>query len=193
MPEPTNVTRILAFSGSARPGSFTRKTLEVAAEATRSLGAEVTYVDLAEWVLPPFDNTPRTEKENPTVQKLKELVRSCDALLIATPVYHDSYSGILKNAIDLLYYEELADKVAGLISVGGGRVGHGQALEHLRAVLRETGTWVLPRQVIIANSQEAFDAEGKFREPEMHTRLAALGQELVLRTRLFRMRKRAGG
>lgn len=193
MPEPTNVTRVLAFSGSARPGSFTRKTLEVAAEATRSLGAEVTYVDLAEWVLPPFDNTPRTEKENPTVQKLKELVRSCDALLIATPVYHDSYSGILKNAIDLLYYEELADKVAGLISVGGGRVGHGQALEHLRAVLRETGTWVLPRQVIIANSQEAFDAEGKFREPEMHTRLAALGQELVLRTRLFRMRKRAGG
>jgi NAD(P)H-dependent FMN reductase len=181
--------KIVAFSGSARPGSYTRRALEVAAVSARKLGAEVTVVDLGEWRLPPFDNTPATEKEHPEVQKLKQLVKPADALLIATPVYHDSFSGVLKNALDLLYYEELTEKMAALIAVGGGRVGHGQALEHLRAVLRETGTWVLPRQVVLGASSEVFDEAGAIKDPELETRLAMLGQELVLRTKLLRSRR----
>jgi NAD(P)H-dependent FMN reductase len=182
--------RLVAFCGSARPGSFTRKALEIAAAASRAMGAELTVVDLAEWRLPPFDNTPATEREHPEVQRLKALVRDADGLLIATPTYHDSYSGILKNALDLLYFSELSDKLAGLISIGGGKFGHGQALEHLRAVLRETGTWVLPRQVILPESEKAFDEAGQLIDPELKTPLEMLGQELVLRTRLLRIRRR---
>lgn len=181
--------KVVAFSGSARTGSFTRKALDVSLDAVTRAGAEVTLVDLGEWRLPPFDNSPEVEKENPTVQRLRACVRSADALLLATPVYHDSYSGLLKNALDLLYYDELSEKIAALMAVGGGKVGHGQALEHLRAVLRETGTWVLPRQVVIGTADQAFDTSGQLNDKELVTRLTLLGQELVMRARLMRRRR----
>lgn len=182
--------RVVAICASLRPGSFTRMALEVAIEGARKVGADVKLLELAQWRLPPFDDGPSLQ--DPETVRFKAEVQGADALLVATPVYHDSYSGSLKNAIDLLYHAELQDKLAALIAVGGGRVGQGQALEHLRAVFRETGTWVLPRQVAIASSKEAFTEQGRPKDPDIETRLVALGQELALRCRVMRPRKRAG-
>jgi NAD(P)H-dependent FMN reductase len=179
--------RIIAICGSLRVGSHTRKALEVAIAAVRKVGGEVEVVDLRESRLPPFDDGP--SRETPEALRFTEQVKAADGLLIATPVYHDSYSGPLKNALDYLY-KELLDKVAALVAVGGGRVGQGQALEHLRAVFRETGAWVLPRQVAIPQSGEAFDEQGQLRDPEIARRLEALGMELVLRCKQLRPRRR---
>jgi FMN reductase len=180
--------KVTALCGSRRPGSFTRKALAVAAEGATRAGGTVSWVDLAELDLPLFDDSPKT-REHPETMKLKAAIQSADALLVATPVYHDSLSGSLKNAFDLLY-DELMDKLAALIAVGGGRVGQGQALEHLRAILRETSAWVLPRQVAVGQSKEAFDEDGRPKEKELEQRLTALGQELVVRARILRPRRR---
>lgn len=177
--------KVMALCGSPRPGSYTRMALDVAAEAARKMGAEVTVVDLSEWRLPLFEGDMSAPATDATVLRFKAAVAEAQGLLVATPVYHDSFSGVLKNAIDHLY-QELANKVAGLIAVAGGRAGHGLALEHLRTVLRETNTWVLPRQVPVGMSKEAFDEERKPRDPETALRLTALGQELVMRTKLLR-------
>lgn len=187
-PAAAEPVRVVALSGSLRTGSHTRKALAVAVEGARKLGAEVTVVDLGEWKLPAFDGDP--SRSDPEALRFRAAVKAADALLIATPVYHDSLGGMLKNALDLLY-EELAGKVAAVIAVGGGRQGQGQALEHLRAVLRETQTWVLPRQVIVPDSEKAFDEAGKATDPEVGARLSQLGQEVVLRSKVLRPRKRA--
>lgn len=179
--------KVVALSGSLRSGSNTRKALDVALSGMGRLGAVVTLVDLSERPLPPFDGTPSLE--HPETVRFRSEVRQADGLLIATPVYHDSFAGMVKNALDLLY-DELLEKVAAVLAVGGGRVGHGQALEHLRAVLRETGTWVIPRQVVIGSADQAFDAAGKPKEKEVETRLVALGQELVLRCLSLRPKRR---
>jgi len=181
--------QLVALSGSARPGSHTRRAVELAVEGARSAGAEVTWVDLSEWKLPLFDDTPNTTT-HPEVVRLKAAIKAADALLVGTPVYHDSVGGSLKNALDFLYQAELAEKVAGLIAVGGGRLGQHQALEHLRAIFRETSTWALPRQVAVPNSGEAFDEAGKPREKELELRLTMLGKELVVRTRQLRPPRR---
>lgn len=177
--------KVMALSGSPRPGSHTRKALDVAVAGARKVGAEVTVVDLSEWRLPLFEGVTGAPSSDPNLQRFKAVAAECQALLVATPVYHDSISGVLKNAIDHLY-QELANKVAGLIAVAGGRAGHGLALEHLRTVLRETQTWVLPRQVPVGMSQEAFDEQGAPKDPETAMRLNALGQELVLRSKMLR-------
>lgn len=183
--------KVVALLGSLRSGSVTARALDVAISGVQKLGLpDVEFEQLGAPRLPLFEEGV-TEKL-PEVVLFKERIRAADALLIATPVYHDSFSGVLKNAIDHLY-GELSDKVAALIGVGGGRTGQGQALEHLRAVLRETNTWVLPRQVAVGRAAEAFDETGKLKDAEMELRLIKLGQELVLRARQVRPRRPAGG
>ena len=49
------------------------------------------------------------------------LAAACDAFVLGTPVYHDSYSGVLKNALDHLGSASLGGKVFGLVSHGGQR------------------------------------------------------------------------
>jgi NAD(P)H-dependent FMN reductase len=178
---------VVALLGSQRQESMTRLALNVALEGVRKAGLEHSLKDLGAPRLPLFEEG--VTGNDPAVLQFKEAIRGCDALLVATPVYHDSYSGVLKNAIDHLY-DELSDKVIGLVAVGGGRTGQGQALEHLRAVFRETNSWVLPRQVAIPSSKEAFEA-GKLKDPELEFRLLKLGQELVLRARQLRPKKPA--
>lgn len=181
--------QLVALSGSARPGSHTRKAVAIAAEAAAKTGGAVTWVDLAQWKLPHFDDTLET-KAAPEVVRLREVVKAADALLIGTPVYHDSLGGALKNALDFLYQPELQDKVTALIAVGGGRLGQHQALEHLRAVLRETGAWTLPRQVAVPSADDAFDEQGQAKDKEIDMRLRVLGQELMLRCRQLRPKRR---
>lgn len=180
--------KIVALSGSARAPSSTTLALDVAAAAAASVGGQVTRIVLAEWKLPIFDGE-ESAATDPVV-RFKAAVKECDGLIVATPVFHDSMTGALKNAFDFLY-DELQGKVAGLIAVAGGRTGHGQALEHVRAVLRETGTWVLPRQVPIGMSKEAFDETGQPRDPETASRLVTLGKEVVVRAKQLRPPARA--
>lgn len=179
--------KIVAVCGSLRAGSSTRKMLDIALEGVRKLGLpDVEVVDLGAPRLPLFEEG--VTESDPAVIRFQEAVRGADALLLATPVYHDSYSGTLKNAIDHLY-GELMDKVAALIAVGGGRTGQGQALEHLRAVLRETGTWVVPRQVAVPAVKSLLDVDGRLSDAEIELRLQKVGQELVLRARQLRTRR----
>jgi NAD(P)H-dependent FMN reductase len=175
--------KILLLSGSLRQPSWSRAALEIAAEGLRRSKVEVTVEDLGPLQLPLF--VEGAEPVAREVAALKQAARSCDALIVSTPVYHDSFSGVLKNALDHLYLE-LSDKVVALIAVGGGRTGQGQALEHLRAVFREAGSWVLPRQVAVARASEAFDENGRPTDPDLEARLIRLGQELVLRARQLR-------
>ena len=186
----TNKVHVLALSGSMCRDSQTSKALACAVEGAQDVGAEVTVVDLSTWPLPFFDGE---RSEDATLVRFKAAAEAADGFIIATPVYHESMSGAVKNAIDHLY-AELQGKVAGLIAVAGGRGGGDfMALSHLRTVLRETQTWVLPRQVGVGQSREAFDPTGRPIDDEIRTRLSVLGKEIALRAKVFRPRSRATG
>src|SRR5574340_886357 len=47
--------RLLAFAGSARSGSLTKRLAAVAAEAARAAGADVTLLDLGDYDMPLYD------------------------------------------------------------------------------------------------------------------------------------------
>ncbi|MEW6254242.1 MAG: NAD(P)H-dependent oxidoreductase, partial [Planctomycetota bacterium] len=93
--------KILAFAGSLRRDSWNRKLIQVAAEAARVAGAEVTLIDLADYPLPLMDEDLEARDGLPTnAQRLKALFKAHDALLIASPEYNSSLPPLLKNTLD---------------------------------------------------------------------------------------------
>src|SRR5262249_29719722 len=93
--------RILAFAGSTRRDSFNKKLAGIAADGARAAGAEVTFIDLRDYPLPLYDGDLEAEKGLPEqAQRLKKLFLDHDGLLISSPEYNSSISGVLKNTID---------------------------------------------------------------------------------------------
>ncbi|MCA9753648.1 MAG: NAD(P)H-dependent oxidoreductase [Gemmatimonadetes bacterium] len=173
---------IAALCGSLRGArSTTRRALDVVADEILATGATIDLVDLAALPLP-FREAPAWEVHAGTVE-LRDRVARADALLLGTPEYHNSFSGALKNALDLLGADQLRGKLFGLLGVGGGAYGALNALGHLRYVVRGVGGWSLPAQVSVASSGQAF-ADGRPLDRELDQRLRAFGKELVRFARL---------
>ena len=90
--------QVLAISGSLRKAAFNTALLRAAQElAPRGMSIDI-YADLAS--IPPYDDDIRLAGYPPPVAALRDRVRAADALILATPEYNRSFSGVLKNAID---------------------------------------------------------------------------------------------
>jgi FMN reductase len=178
------MVKIVGLGGSLRSGSYTQLGLQVAAQRVTALGAEVEILDLRQMQLP-FCNGDQEYPEYPDVEKLRETVRNADGLILATPEYHGSVSGVLKNALDLMDFEHLSGKVAGLISILGGQ-SNSNALNDLRIILRWVHGWVIPEQIAIGQAYNAFTAEGKIKDEKLSQRFDQFAQSLVDNTRKLR-------
>lgn len=125
----TNPPHVVAISGSLREGSYTRIALYEALAGVENAGGTGELLDPAEYDLPPL-NTDDASTEG--VEAFTAAVEAADAILLGTPMYHGSYSGVLKNAIDHCGFDEFENKTVGLLAVSGGAFPI-TALEHLRS------------------------------------------------------------
>lgn len=166
--------RILAFSGSARRGSWNQKLVRAAAEGARKAGCEVTVIDLADFPLPIMDEDLESREGTPAnAARLKELFMSHQGLLIASPEHNSSVTALLKNTIDWVSrpipgQPRMAcylGKVAALVSASPGALGGLRGLVHLRAILGNIEVTVLPQQFALVKAHEAFDADGRLKDP----------------------------
>lgn len=162
--------------------SYTRKALTLALTAAHAAGATVDLVDLSEYNLP-LCGSPDDTPDHPEVLAIKKQVRAGQGILLGSPEYHNSFSGVLKNSLDLMGSEEFRGKIVGLLGVAGGNAGAVNTLGHLRVVVRGLGGWSLPVQISIPNVSNAFH-EGKLVNPDLQQRIEFFGQELVRFTRL---------
>jgi NAD(P)H-dependent FMN reductase len=138
------ISRILALAGSLRRDSFNKKLVPIAAHGARKAGAEVTILDLKDFPLPLFDQDLEAEQGMPeNGKKLKHFFIEHDGLLIASPEYNSSITGVLKNAIDWVSRPAPGEpplvafrgKVATLMSASPGALGGLRALVHVRSIL----------------------------------------------------------
>lgn len=74
-----------------------------------------------------------------------------DAFVLGSPNYHNSYSGVLKNALDLLNMDIFRDKPVGLVGNSGG-IRSTQPIDHLRIVVRGLMGVAIPIQIASCNS-----------------------------------------
>ncbi|NEP17304.1 MAG: NAD(P)H-dependent oxidoreductase [Leptolyngbya sp. SIO4C1] len=172
--------QIAGISGSLRPGSYSYQALQQAAQRLEALGATVEVLDLRELSLP-FCNGGDDYPDYPDVERLRETVKAADGLILATPEYHGSVSGVLKNALDLMSFEHLDGKVTGVISVLGGQ-SNSNALNDLRVIMRWVHAWVIPEQIGIGQAWKAFEADGKLADEKLAKRFDDFAESLVRNT-----------
>lgn len=167
-------TRVVALCGSLRDESKTRIALDEALEAAAGAGARTSLVDLRSYDLPPFDANNTTAGD---AESLRRIIGKADSVLLGTPNYHGSFSGVLKNALDYCKREEFENTTVGLLEVAAGDLP-GSALHHLRTVCRVLNAWTLPLEVAIPRSYSIIEDSGIV-DGDLAERVYQLGEQLV--------------
>lgn len=181
--------KLLAISGSNRKGSINAQLLAAAVRSARTLGAEVTELDLRALDLPIYDGDLEDSAGLPSgCRTLKQALRDHDALLVASPEYNGFFSPLLKNAIDWATRPEdgqgspFAGKVAGLLAASPGGLGGIRGLPALRQLLSNIGVLVCPGQMALPNAMSAFDDAGQLANAPQQQMLDQVIGELLRTT-----------
>lgn len=174
---------ILGLGGTTRPGSFTERALRYAATEVERLGGRMKLFCGSELILPAYsaDKSMRSEEAS----RLVNVLRSCDAMVVASPGYHGSISGLVKNALE--YSEDLAlderpffeGRAIGCIVGGLGWQAIGTALVSLRSVVHSLKAWSPPTEVAMHTAGKVFGTAGYVLVPETKQDLDAQVHQLV--------------
>lgn len=184
-----SVIKVLAISGSLRRQSFNTAALRAAVELAPE-GVEVNlYPSLRD--IPPYDDDARTGAGYPpAVAAFRAAVKAVDAVLISTPEYNYSVSGVLKNAIDWASRppeQPFDGKAIAIMGASGGMLGTARAQYDLRKIFVFLNGHVLNKpEVMIAQAATRFDAEGRLTDEKTRELIAA--QLAALRDWTLRLR-----
>lgn len=167
---------VLAIPGSLRTGSFNRAALVAAAE----LAPEGVEIEIATLEGIPFYNgdVELAEGFPPSVASLRERVAVADALLLATPEYNGSTTGVLKNGLDWLSRggsaSPLRNKPTAILGAGG-RFGSLRAQLHLREIMTHSGSDVVASpQVMIDGASTRFAEDLALTDERFRKQIAGL-------------------
>lgn len=175
-----NETKILAFAGSTRTDSLNKKLVR---EAAYLMGSDVQVIDLADFPMPLYDGDLEVEQGMPeTVNQFRKLLRGSHVVLIASPEYNHSLSGLLKNALDWASRTDEGKRAHHdfqgikfiLLSASPSKGGGKKGLAHLKEILEDMGGEVLPVTYSLPLAHTAFDEEGHLLQPERVAELQAL-------------------
>lgn len=184
-----SVIKVLAISGSLRKASFNTLALRAAKELAPE-GVEVTlYEGLRD--IPPYDDDIRTGEGYPApVVALRQAIAAADALLVATPEYNYSISGVLKNAIDWVSRppaQAFDNKPCAVMGAATGLFGTARAQYDLRKILAGLNCQMLNKpEVMISQAATRFDANGRLTDDT--TRSLIIQQLTALRDWTLRLR-----
>lgn len=173
----------LVVSGSPARRAHTRALAEFAAIGLRERAFRVELVDLAERTLPTVDPVHYwSEQPHPDAGAAAwiALARSASAVVLATPVQHASYSGLLKSALDLLPADAFEYTPVCVAAHASGAKGSTSACEHLRGVVKALGGWTTPTQITTVNADfEEVEGRPTIVSPAVRYRREQAAEELT--------------
>lgn len=176
---PTPKINIAGLSGSLRPGSYTSLAVNIALQGAQESGASTRILDLNDYELPYTQEVWSGDEPTAGIVRLREDVKAAQGVILGTPEYHASFSGVLKYALDLMGFEEFEGKMIGLIGVAGGKMGAANSLTSLRAVGRSLHAWVVPKQVSISEAWRKFDQSGNMIDTDLADSLKDVGRQVA--------------
>jgi FMN reductase len=178
--------RLLGIGGSTRPQSSSETALYVTLGAASALGAETDVVTGPDLMLPIFEYG--AVDHDPRARSLIDKLRWANALVVASPGYHGSMSGMVKNALD--YVEELrrdarpyCDGMAvGCIAVADGWQAAVTTLQSLRSTVHALRGWPTPLGAAVNNSAggtSPFTSAGECVDEGVKAQLETIGRQVV--------------
>lgn len=149
--------KIIAFSGSLRKNSFNTQAL-YAAEKLLPANVEMQIFEL-EGI--PLFNSDDLEKNIPySVSKLQENITAAQGVMIASPEYNFSVTGVLKNTLDWISKtkpQPLKGKPVAILSATTGPLGGARSQYDLRKILGSMEAMVMQKpEIFIGNSATRF-------------------------------------
>jgi chromate reductase len=172
---PQHPLDLVGISGSLRHASYNTALLRASADL---LPLHTTLEIIPIDGLPLFNED--SEKPFPAaVEALRERIARADGLLIATPEYNASVSGVLKNAIDWVSRppaQPFSGKPVGIMGASPGLFGSVRSQLHLRQILTHVGALILPKpDILVGTAHQRFDSDGRLTD---ETTRRFLGQML---------------
>jgi FMN reductase len=175
---------IVGIGGTTVAGSSTERALQIALTAAAEAGAETRLFGGESLVQVPL-YTPGLAERSAIENELVVAVRAASGVIIASPGYHGSVSGLVKNAIDLL--EEtardarpyLADVPVGLIATAYGWQATGSTVAALRSIAHALRGWPTPFAATINSAQCKLDATGGCSDPAVAEQLRLVGRQVA--------------
>ncbi|AGH51201.1 MULTISPECIES: NADPH-dependent FMN reductase [Sphingomonas] len=181
---------IVGIGGTASANSSTEQALAIALASAERAGAEVKLFGAATLAALPHYMTEASPASSEG-RELVEAVRRADGVIIASPGYHGSISGLVKNAID--YLEETAKDArvyldgvpVGLIATAYGWQATGSTLATLRSIVHALRGWPTPLGAAINSSGGIFKA-GVCSDAGANNQLELVGKQVFEFARLRR-------
>jgi NAD(P)H-dependent FMN reductase len=166
---------ILGVSGSMRGGSHSLKALEhVLKIASEKYGANVKVLNLKETQMPAYDPDSGFE-DSREMKEATEAVNWADAFVLASPDYHGSMSGVMKNFLDH-FWQEFSGKTFGYI-VASHEKGL-TVMDQMRTAVRQCYGWSMPYGVSVNGEQDITG--GRVSNPRIEKRLGMLARDLAV-------------
>lgn len=166
-------TKVFAFAGSTRAGSYNEKLVRLASSLLREQGVETLDISLKDYPLPLVDEDLEKKEGLPAnAVKLKKIFDDHAYFIVACPEYNGSVPPLLKNAIDWVSrphekrggLDWFKGKTVLLLSASPGNFGALRGSLHLRDTLMQLQCVVLPGNFAVPKAHEAFAEDGKLKD-----------------------------
>ena len=170
------MTRLVAVIGAVTPPGRLNTAIAAALESVAArTDVSTSLLNLADHRISFADGRPLDRFADDTAQVVTHMAEA-DAVMLASPVYRASFTGALKNLLDLTPVEALRDKPVGIVAMGATLHHYLGVDSHLRAVLAWFGALVAPTSVYLDSSH--FE-DGKLADDGTRSALADLVTTLV--------------
>ena len=183
MPE-GNAPWVVGIGGTTVPGSSTERALRLALKAAEATGMRTRMFDGAYLTRLPL-YTPHLQDRTSEEHEFVAAVRDCSGVIVASPGYHGSVSGLVKNAIDLI--EETAkdprvyldDVPVGLIATAYGGQAATSTIAALRSIVHALRGWPTPYAAAVNSLTCRFDEAGGCSDAGTAEALTRVGQQVA--------------
>jgi FMN reductase len=174
---------IVAVGGTLRANSTTERAMRFVLAAAERRGARTRLISGSALQLPLYqpDNPERSDGARELVAELA----LADGILLGSPGYHGSISGLVKNALD--YAEDLrtdvrpyfSGRAVGCIATAGGWPGAVNTLGALRDIVHALRGWPTPAGAAINSSEKTFEDSGACLVPRVEQMLESIAGEVL--------------
>jgi FMN reductase len=174
---------IVAIGGTLRSGSSTERAMQYVLRTAQKAGARTRLISGPALELPMYqpDNSERSDAARDLVAQLA----AADGIILGSPGYHGSISGLVKNALD--YAEDLrgdarpyfSGRAVGCIATAGGWSGAVNTLGALRDIVHALRGWPTPMGAAINTSERVFDDSGGCLVPRVAQTLELMAVEVM--------------
>jgi FMN reductase len=174
---------VVGLGGTTRPGSSTERALRVSLAAAEAAGARTVMLGAEDLDLPMY--APERSERTPSALRLIDLMRQSDGVIVASPGYHGTLSGLVKNALD--YIEDMRNddppyldgRAIGTIACAYGWPATIHTLSALRSVAHALRGWPTPMGAGINSAEEVFAADGSAVDKKSRFQLELVGHQVV--------------